>query len=160
MLQLCQALQVMPFAVCESCLCAGPDGRGRMPREPPRSCCQPGLSLQTAAAPAWLPGGINPHQEIIIGDSRGCRAWPVPAALRAPQHCCLITQTLCAARISVPVGVAQGWVSPAATCAHPKLQHVAPSPGSVPISDVVMETQSARCHGSLQLSSLPVPSPL
>lgn len=132
MLQLCQALQVMPCAVCEPCLRSGPDGRGHMPRELPRSCCQPGLSVQTAAAPAWLPGGINPHQEIIIGDSRGCRAWPVPAALHAPQHCCRVTQTLCAARISVPVGMAEGWVSSAAHLCTPKAAACCPQPRLCP----------------------------
>lgn len=61
----------------------------------PRPCRQPALPRQPAAAPALLPGGINPRRERIIGDSRGCRGLPVPSALRAPRHHAVVVQQRC-----------------------------------------------------------------
>lgn len=63
---------------------AGLDARRHMPGAVPWPCCQPGPSPQTAAALAWLAGGINPCREIIIGDGGDSRGLPVRPALSFP----------------------------------------------------------------------------
>lgn len=107
--------------LCAPCLHAGLDACRHMPEEVPWPCCQPGLSSQTAAALAWLAGGINPRGEITIGNSRDCHGLPVPSALRFPQHLSRLQQRFCLQweAPSRAARLAWGQLSSAVPCAVP-----------------------------------------
>lgn len=82
----------------------------------------PAWSLtQTAAALAWLAGGINPCREIIIGNGGDCRGLPIPSVLCFPKNLSLLQQRFCL-QWEVPgraAGLAWGQLSSAVPCTVP-----------------------------------------